>query len=171
MLVNRGDGIFAGRRNYAAGKRLSSLAIGDLNGDGKPDLATANGDANKVSVLDNRGDGGFEAKLDYQAGRGPWSGLDRRPERRRKAGPGTANFGANTVSVLISRPGLCNVQNVMRKPLPAAGKRSARQLHRRRIRRAYSKIVKPGRVIAQKPRFGAVLPKGGKVKLVVSGGP
>jgi beta-lactam-binding protein with PASTA domain len=39
-----------------------------------------------------------------------------------------------------------------------------------KVRRAYSKIVKRGRVISQKPGFGAVLPKGAKVTLVVSKG-
>ena len=36
------------------------------------------------------------------------------------------------------------------------------------IRRAYSQFGLRGHVVAQKPRFGAVLPKGGKVNLVVS---
>jgi hypothetical protein len=37
-----------------------------VNGDGKPDLVTANGHpANTVSVLLNLGDGSFRAKLDY----------------------------------------------------------------------------------------------------------
>jgi beta-lactam-binding protein with PASTA domain len=36
------------------------------------------------------------------------------------------------------------------------------------IRRAYSQFGAPGNVVAQRSRFGAVLPKGGKVNLVVS---
>ena len=36
-----------------------SVAIGDLNGDRKPDLVTANADGPTVSVLLNRGDGSF----------------------------------------------------------------------------------------------------------------
>ena len=39
-----------------------------------------------------------------------------------------------------------------------------------RVRHTYSKTGKRGRVISQKPRFGAVLPAGGKVNLVVSRG-
>ena len=73
MLLNRGDGSFQAKLDYATGSGPSSVAIGDLNGDGKPDLATANADANSVSVLLNRGDGSFEAKLDYRTGRGPVS--------------------------------------------------------------------------------------------------
>ena len=68
MLLNRGDGSFQAKRDYATGRGPDSVAIGDLNGDGKPDLATANSDANTVSVLANRGDGSFQAKLDYATG-------------------------------------------------------------------------------------------------------
>ena len=50
-----------------------SVAIGDLNGDGNPDLATANESANSVSVLLNRGDGTYEAKHDYETGGQPLS--------------------------------------------------------------------------------------------------
>jgi hypothetical protein len=39
-----------------------------------------------------------------------------------------------------------------------------------KIRRAYSKTVKRGRVISEKPKPGAVLPKRGKVNLVISRG-
>jgi beta-lactam-binding protein with PASTA domain len=40
----------------------------------------------------------------------------------------------------------------------------------RKVSTAYSKRVKKGRVLSQKPSFGAVLPKGGRVNLVVSRG-
>jgi hypothetical protein len=39
-----------------------------------------------------------------------------------------------------------------------------------KIRRAFSKTVKRGRVISEKPKPGMVLPKRGKVNLVVSRG-
>ena len=59
---------FARARSYATGRAPVSVAIGDLNGDGKPDLATANCSASTVSVLLNRGDGSFQAKRDYATG-------------------------------------------------------------------------------------------------------
>ena len=68
VLLNRGDGRLQPRRDYATGLEPSSVVIGDLNGDGKLDLATANEDNHTVSVLLNRGDGSFRAKRDYPAG-------------------------------------------------------------------------------------------------------
>ena len=51
VLLNKGDGTFEARLNYAAGKGPASVAIGDLNGDTKPDLVTANYNADSVSVF------------------------------------------------------------------------------------------------------------------------
>jgi hypothetical protein len=172
VLLNRGDGSFQAKRDYKPGNYPISVAIGDLNGDGKPDLATAN-HSNTVSVLANRGDGRFQAKLDYRAGgRGGqyWVAIgdlngDGKPDLV------TANFDADTVTVLLNTPGLCTVQDVKGRTLPAA-KRTIAHANCRvgKIRRAYSKTVKSGRVISVTPKPGTVLPGRGKVNLVVSRG-
>jgi FG-GAP-like repeat/PASTA domain len=70
VLLNKGDGSFQTKRDYRVGRNPRSVAIGDLNGDRKPDLATANFEPDTVSVLINRGDGSFRAKRDYRTGRG-----------------------------------------------------------------------------------------------------
>jgi hypothetical protein len=49
------------------------VAIGDLNGDGRIDLAVANHVSNTASVLPGNGDGTFGCKTDYGAGAGPSS--------------------------------------------------------------------------------------------------
>ncbi len=49
----------------------SSVATGDLNGDGKLDLVIANFDAGKISVLLGQGDGGFASPVDYPVGKQP----------------------------------------------------------------------------------------------------
>lgn len=103
VLLNRGDGTFAARRDYPARLGAVSVAIGELNGDGKPDLATAN-EPDSASVLLNAGDDGFVHGADYTTGRQPSSVAvgdlngDRRPDLV------TANASAGTVSVFITRP-------------------------------------------------------------------
>ena len=54
--------------NYHAGVGPESVAVGDFNGDGKPDLAVVNNNNNNVSVLLGNGDGTFQAAVDYGAG-------------------------------------------------------------------------------------------------------
>ena len=64
---------FGARRTTRTGHTPLSVAIGELNGDGKPDLVTANLKRwVTVSVLTSRGDGTFRPKLDYRVtGNGP----------------------------------------------------------------------------------------------------
>ena len=96
---------FAPARSYATGRSPDSVAIGDLNGDGRPDLATANYDADGVSVLLNRGDGSFRAKRDYAAGLDPSSVAIGDLNGDGKPDLATANShpAANSVSVLLNR--------------------------------------------------------------------
>jgi hypothetical protein len=72
VFINQGDGTFQPRVDYRPGRQPASVAIGDLNGDGKPDLATANS-SDSVSVFINRGDGSFQLRVEYRAGSGPRS--------------------------------------------------------------------------------------------------
>jgi hypothetical protein len=70
VLLNKGDGSFRTLRSYRiapphAANEPNAIAIGDLNGDRKPDLATLGWCSSAISVLDNRGDGSFEENVDY----------------------------------------------------------------------------------------------------------
>ena len=72
VLLGNGDGTASGRRPTSRrGAGPISVAIGDLNGDGKPDLAVANYGSNTVSVLLGNGDGTFGTKTDFATG--SWS--------------------------------------------------------------------------------------------------
>ena len=53
VLLGNGDGTFRSALTYGAGSAPASLAVGDLNGDGKPDLAIADDFSNNVLVLLN----------------------------------------------------------------------------------------------------------------------
>jgi hypothetical protein len=178
VLLNRGDGSFRAKHDYRIATAPTSVAIGDLNGDGKPDVVT-----NTVSALANRGDGSFQAELEYRSGNGSYSIGIGDLNGDGKSDLVSANVIPSTVSVLINTPGLCTVQHVGRRflreldlviqaqTLPAAKRTIARaNCHVGTIRHAYSKTVKKGRVISQKPEPGTVLPNRGKVNLVVSRG-
>jgi len=64
---------FAAKVDLTVGKYPYSVAIGDLDGDGKPDLATANSGTTTVSVLRNASELGslsFDAMADFDTGTG-----------------------------------------------------------------------------------------------------
>jgi uncharacterized protein (TIGR03437 family) len=70
VLLGIGDGTFQNPVNYAAGTNPSALAVGDLNGDGKPDLAVATTQSDGSSVVAiflGNSDGTFQAPA-YVAG-------------------------------------------------------------------------------------------------------
>jgi hypothetical protein len=108
VFLNKGNGSFRTHRDYRTGRGAISVAIGDLNGDGKLDLVTANPGPEDdrettVSVLFNRGDGTFRAKLDYQTGGNPESVAIGDLNGDGKLDLATANFDRNVVSVLLNR--------------------------------------------------------------------
>src|SRR5204863_2401263 len=66
------DGAFQTADNYKPGTTPISVAVGDFNGDNKPDLAVVNQGSGNVSVLIGQGDGTFQAAFKYEAGSVPW---------------------------------------------------------------------------------------------------
>lgn len=59
VLLNNGNGTFTAAARWATGWGPESVTLGDLDGDGDLDAATANSVSNDVSLLANNGSGGF----------------------------------------------------------------------------------------------------------------
>src|SRR3989442_1126557 len=68
VLLGNGDGTFQPAQSFAAGSYARAVAVGDFNGDGRPDLVVANYYNNDVSVLLGNGDGTFQAARTLAAG-------------------------------------------------------------------------------------------------------
>jgi hypothetical protein len=76
--------------------------VGDFDGDGHPDLVTANFNTSTVSVLLNNGDGTFAAKTDYPTGANPESVAVGDFNGDGDLDLVTANVNADSVSVLLN---------------------------------------------------------------------
>jgi AbrB family looped-hinge helix DNA binding protein len=101
-LLLTGGGTFAAKVDYSVGAPTYSIALADLNGDGKPDLITSNWTANTASVFINNGSGTFASKVDYGTGSNAFQVVAGDLNGDGKADLAITNYGSNTVSVLIN---------------------------------------------------------------------
>jgi hypothetical protein len=65
IILNRGDGTFFNAAVYDCGDYPTSVAIGDLDGDGLNDLAITNRTSGQVSVLINASAATFPTRVSY----------------------------------------------------------------------------------------------------------
>ena len=98
---------FAAKTDFTTGTQPLSVAIGDLNGDGKPDLAVANDLSYTVSVLRNTMAAGattatFDTKSDFATGTNPIFVAIGDVNGDGKSDLAIANLGADSVSVLLN---------------------------------------------------------------------
>ena len=174
VLVNDGDAGFGSKRDYPVAEGLGRIAIGDVSGDGEPDLVTSNDDSNRLSLLVNSGDGRFLPVLAYPTGELPQDvalGDLNGDGRLDLVSADSFEDVSNDLTVILSKPGFCDVQNVVKLPLAAARAKLARAgCSAGRVRSVYTKTTPKGLIAAQRPAFGAVMPGGAKVSLALSKG-
>jgi hypothetical protein len=102
VLLGNGDGTFEPKRDYRTGVNPCSVVIGDLNGDGALDLATADAGGNTVSVLLGTGNGRFGAARSYPTGRVPRGVAIGDLNSDGKLDLATADSVSHTVSVFLN---------------------------------------------------------------------
>jgi hypothetical protein len=98
---------FSAKADFAVGNHPFSVAVADVNGDGKPDIVTANNSDSTVSVLLNTTSTGaatptFSAKSGFAVGSRPYSVTTSDVNGDGKPDIIAANYGNNTVSVLLN---------------------------------------------------------------------
>ena len=116
VLLNRGDGIFSAESPhgwgtaataaggvYECGDYPSSVAIGDVSGDGVNDLAVTNTISGYVSVLINDGVGAFPNRTTYPVGITPRSSVIVDLDGDGDRDLAVCNAGSNSVSILLNQ--------------------------------------------------------------------
>ncbi|MGE0104874.1 MAG: FG-GAP-like repeat-containing protein [Blastocatellales bacterium] len=101
MRLGNGAGGFTGSPNVSVGNNPPSEAIGDFNGDGKQDFATANYGSANISIRLGDGMGGFSGSTEISVGDGPSSVAigDFNGDGRQDFA--TANYGSANVSIRL----------------------------------------------------------------------
>ena len=101
VLLSNGMGGFSPATNFDVGMLPYSVAMGDFNGDLKPDLVVANYMSNNVSVLLGNGIGSFSPATNFDVGMGPYSVAVGEFNGDMKLDLVVANRTSNTISVLL----------------------------------------------------------------------
>ena len=103
------SGDMAAKVDFVTGNNPYAEAIGDLDGDGKPDIVIVNFSSNTISVLQNRSVSGvinvnsFVPKIDFNAGSNPYAVAIGDLDGDGKPDIVVANYSSNTVSVFHNK--------------------------------------------------------------------
>lgn len=100
VLLNS-SGTLGTATGYAADSNPSSVAVGDVNGDGNLDIVVANNSSNDVTVLLGNGDGTFRNSGNYAVGTSPVGVVVGDIDGDGKLDIVTASSTTNNISVLL----------------------------------------------------------------------
>jgi subtilisin-like proprotein convertase family protein len=100
-VLGCGSASFIGPSSFATGSAPTSVAVGNLNADTKPDLVVTNQNSNTVSVLLGDGSGGFGAATNFAVGTYPYAAAIGDVNNDTFPDLAVANSGSNNVSILI----------------------------------------------------------------------
>lgn len=103
LLLGNGNGAFQSPQQFVAGLGSNSVALVDVNGDGKIDIVTANRSANDFSVLLGNGTGNFQSQQRFVTGDQPSAMTVVDVNGDGKPDVVTVNRGGNNVSVILHR--------------------------------------------------------------------
>lgn len=105
-IGNNNINIFAAGNEHLVGSSPRSVAIGDVNSDGKADMITANLSSNNISILPGNGDGTFGVKTDVAVGSYPASvalgDLDSDGDLDIVTGNENFSYGSSRLSILAN---------------------------------------------------------------------
>jgi hypothetical protein len=101
ILLGNGDGTFSTGQTYTTGSAGLSVAGGDFNGDGVPDLAIADFGSSTVTILLGNGDGTFTPAASPATGLEPGAIIAGDFNADGNLDLATANYGSSTVSILL----------------------------------------------------------------------
>lgn len=101
VFLGNGDGTFQPGNDFATSTGPITVATGDFNGDGKPDLAVVGYNSATLSILIGNGDGTFQGHVDYAVGVEPTSVAVGDFNGDGKLDIAVANQYDGTVSVLL----------------------------------------------------------------------
>ena len=117
---------FLPKQDFATGFIPTSITVGNLNGDGKLDLVTANSNSDNVSVLLNDTSPGastpsFATKQDFDTSNRPVSVAVGDLNGDGKLDLAVANVDSDTVSVLLNTPTIVTATGLSLTQCSAAG--------------------------------------------------
>jgi hypothetical protein len=98
----RSDARLGAPLSFATGRDPVALAVGDINGDGKPDIVTANAYDGTISVLMGIGNGTFAPALSFAVGARPYSVALADLTGDGRLDVVTSDYSDNNVSVLVN---------------------------------------------------------------------